>query len=137
VRRTILLALLLAIALVSVASAAVALSLTAKSIAGSGTVDVSCPAGPSCSATVGWSLTDDSYNVDACQVSWTPSFSGKATVACIVYDSDGNMLASGSITGQSVTSGIARRDTVPLSQAVDPEGIYKVEVVIMEEMEEM
>jgi hypothetical protein len=132
VRRTILLALLLAIALVSVASAAVALSLRTKSIAGSGIVDVSCPAG-SCSATVGWRLTD-SYDVDACQVSWTPSFSGKATVACIVYDSNGNILASGSITGQSVTSGTARTDTVPLSQAVDPKDIYRAEVVIMEEM---
>lgn len=131
-RRTILLALLLAIALVSVASAAVAMSLTTKSVAGSGTVDVSCPAGP-CSATVGWRLTS-SYDVDACQVSWTPSFSGKATVACIVYDSSGSMLASGSITGQSVTSGTARTDTVPLSQAVDPKDIYRAEVVIMEEM---
>jgi hypothetical protein len=44
------------------------------------------------------------------------------------------MLASGSITGQSVTSGTARTDTVPLSQAVDPKDIYRAEVVIMEEM---
>ena len=131
-RRILLLALLLAVALVSVASIAVSMSLTPRSIAGSGMVDVSCPAGP-CSATVGWSL-DSGYNVDACIVSWTPSFSGEATIACIVYDGGGNMLASGSVSNEAVVSGTPETNTIPLSSAVDPMDIYRVEVVIMEEM---
>ncbi|MCL7384629.1 MAG: hypothetical protein LZ174_10110 [Thaumarchaeota archaeon] len=130
--RKLLLALLIAVALLSVATIAVALSLTPKKIAGSSIVDVSCPAGL-CSATVGWRL-DTNYDVDACIVSWTPTFTGTATVACIVYDSGSAKLASGSITGEPVTSGTSETNTVPLNTVVDPSQIYKVEVVIMEEM---
>jgi hypothetical protein len=132
--RKLLLALLIAVALLSVATVAVALSLTPKRIAGSSIVEVSCPAsGTPCSATVGWQL-DSNYDVDACIVSWTPTFSGEATVACIVYDSSSAKLASGSITDESVTSGTPETNTVPLNTAVDPSQIYKVEVVIMEEI---
>jgi hypothetical protein len=132
--RKLLLALLIAVALLSVATVAVALTLTPKKIAGSSTVDVSCPAsGTPCSATVGWRL-DDNYDVDACIVSWTPTFSGKATVACIVYDDSGTVKASGSISNKDVSNGVAETNTVELSSAVDPHDIYKVEVVIMEEM---
>jgi hypothetical protein len=130
--RKLLLALLIAVALLSVATVAVALSLTPKKIAGSSIVDVSCPAAP-CSATVGWQLNSD-YDVDACIVSWTPNFSGKATVACIVYGSSGQPLASGSISNDDVSNGVAETNTVELSSAVDPSQIYKVEVVIMEEV---
>jgi len=129
--RRILLAILIAVAILSAATIAVALSLTPKKIAGSGIVDVSCPAGP-CSATVGWSL-DSNYDVDACIVSWTPTFTGEATVACIVYDSSGDMLASGSISHESVQQGSPETNEVTLSDIVDPSQIYKVEVVIMEE----
>ena len=132
--RKLLLALLIAVALLSVATMAVALTVTPKKIAGSSIVDVSCPAsGTPCSATVGWRL-DTNYDVDACVVSWTPTFTGTATVACIVYDSSSAKLASGSITGEPVTSGTPDTNTVPLNTAVDPSQIYKVEVVIMEEM---
>ena len=130
--RRVLLAVLIAVVLVSVAATAVALSLTPKSIAGSGIVDVNCPAGP-CSATVGWRL-DSNYNVDACIVSWTPNFNGEATIACIVYDDNEVRLASGSITDEPVSSGTPETNTITLNSAVDPSQIYKVEVVIMEEM---
>ncbi len=132
--RKVILAVLLAVALLSIATVAVALTLTPKKIAGSAMVDVSCPAGP-CSATVGWRL-DSNYDVDACIVSWTPAFSGEATVACIVYDSGGNKLANGIITDESVVSGTAETNTIPLTDTVDPSEIYQVEVVIMEEMPE-
>ena len=131
--RKLLLALLIAVALLSVATMAVALTVTPKKIAGSSIVDVSCPAGPPCSATVGWRL-DANYDVDACIVSWTPNFDGKATVACIVYDSGSAKLASGSISNEDVSNGVDETNTVPLSSTVDPSQIYKVEVVIMEEM---
>jgi len=129
--RAILIAVLLALSIVSVTAVAVALTTTPKRVAGSGMVDVSCPAGP-CEATVGWKL-DSNYDVSACKVTWTPSFDGSATIACIVYDSGGSQLASGSLTGQSVTSGVEATHEVPLSTAVDPKDIYSVEVVIMEE----
>jgi hypothetical protein len=130
--RKLLLALLIAVALLSVATMAVALTVTPKKIAGSAIVDVSCPAGP-CSATVGWRL-DTNYDVDACIVSWTPNFDGEATIACIVYDSSSAKLASGSISNEAVSNGVAETNTVPLSSTVDPHDIYRVEVVIMEEM---
>jgi len=129
--RRILLAILIAVAILSAATIAVALSLTPKRIAGSGIVNVYCPAGP-CSATVGWRL-DTNYDVDACIVSWTPTFSGKATVACIVYDDSGSKLASGKITGEDVEQGSLETNEIMLSDIVDPKDIYGVEVVIMEE----
>ena len=128
--RRILLAILIAVAILSAATIAVELYLTPKKIAGSGIVNVYCPAGP-CSATVGWSLDSD-YDVDACKVSWTPTFDGTATVACIVYDDSNNKLASGSIS-ESVSANNPTTSTVELSSTVDPSQIYKVEVVIMQE----
>ncbi len=93
-------------------------------------VDVSCPTAGSCEATVSYGL-DENYDVYQCKVTWTPSFTGEAKVACILYGSSNNKLASGDDT-VSVTSGSQTTTTITFSPSVDPKDIYKVEVVIME-----
>ncbi|MEM2773500.1 MAG: hypothetical protein QXX82_03740 [Nitrososphaerota archaeon] len=126
-RRLALVIAILLLLLTGVSVLAVALSVTAKGVAGSDKVDVSCPV-DGCAVTVGWVLDSDYENVDKCRIEWTPIQGKTVSIACIVYDSGGNLLSKGIATGQTSSPTV-----VDLDPNVDPKDIYKVKVVIVEE----
>lgn len=126
-RRLALVIAILLLLLAGVSVLAVALSVTAKGVAGSDKVDVECPV-DDCAVTVGWVLDSDYENVVGCEITWTPISGKTVSIACIVYDSGGNLLSKGIATGQTSSP-----TEVDLNPNVDPKDIYKVKVVIVEE----
>jgi len=127
-RRLALVIAILLLLLAGVSVLAVALSVTAKGVAGSNKVDVSCPVGGNCAVTVGWVLDSSYENVVGCKITWTPISDKTVSIACIVYDSGGNLLSKGIATGQTSSPTV-----VDLDPAVDPYSIHEVKVVIVEE----
>jgi len=118
-RRLALVIAILLLLLAGVSVLAVALSVTAKGVAGSNKVDVSCPV-DDCAVTVGWVLDSYYENVDKCKIEWTPISDKSVSIACIVYDSGGNLLSKGIATGQTSSPTV-----VDLDPNVDPYSIHE------------
>jgi len=128
-----LLALLLAVPAVH----AVLISLSTsnvEAIGGTGLVDVRCPTSGCTIGKVEWGMQSSApYYVEKVLVTWTPAATGSYTVYVNVYDNADNILASGSAT-VTVQAVQAITTTVTLSSTVNPKDVYKVEVIILENL---
>ena len=128
-----LLALLLAVPAVH----AVLISLSTsnvEAIGGTGLVTVRCPTTGCTIAKVEWGLQSTApYHVERVLVTWTPAATGSYVMYVNVYDNADNILASGSAT-VTVQAVQAITTTVTLSSTVNPKDVYKVEVIILENL---
>jgi len=136
-RQALLMALAVPLLSLFLASAAysVLLSLDSSSIApvaGSGKVQVNCPANSCSVSSVTWTISSSApYKVTGAQIKWTPASADASvsyTVYVTVYDNTNQVIAYGSAiqagSGSQVTTSIT------FNTAVSADKIYYVEVVI-------
>jgi len=118
---------------------AVLISLTPSNVAaigGTGLVDVRCPASGCQITKVTWIREPGApYYVTGARVIWTPAAAGTYTVYVNVYDSGNSIVGSGSATVSVSGTPGATTTEVPLSPRINPKDIYKVEVIVVEELQ--
>ncbi len=135
-RRSLLLAALLAALAASSAAYAVLITLTSAEIdqlGGTGNVDVYCPANPCQINRVRWVLTASApYQVDRVLVEWqTRETTGASyTVYVTLLDSTNAVISSGSATQPAASSPVTT--DVDVAPNADPAQVYRVSIVIVQ-----
>lgn len=99
-------------------------------VAGTGNVQVSCPANPCSVNSVTWTISATApYKVTGVQISWTPASStGSYTVYVTVYDNTNTVIASGSASQAGSASQVTT--SITFGSPISADKIYYVEVVI-------
>ncbi len=76
----------------------------------------------------------DFGDVVSVDVTWEPAENGNYFVMVILYDNSNNVVGYGTATPTGLTAGSSTTTTVTLSDTASPEEIYKVEVILQEDI---